>query len=122
MNKLIVEDYFAKLHKLLVDNYLFHFPEKIFNMDEKGCRFQLHKDPQVSAKKESKCIHILANEPIENVTIVACGNAMGYVFPFTILFAGVRKIPAWEKSLSTGSTTKITPKCYMNTETFVKFL
>ena len=71
MNKFIVEDHFAKLQKLLIDNNLLDPPEKIFNLDKKRCRLQLYKDSQVLAKKESIHIHVVSKEHDEIVTIVA---------------------------------------------------
>ena len=52
LNKFIVNDHFEKLKKLVTENNLLKFPEKIFNMDEKGCRLQLHKDPEVFGKED----------------------------------------------------------------------
>ena len=122
LNKFIVADHFEKLKKILSENNLLNFPEKIFNMDEKGCRLQLHKDPEVFAKKGSKRVHIVAKEHGESVTIVACGNAIGSAIPPMILFSGVRKNPAWERDLPTGSVAKMTPKGCMTSDTFVEFL
>ncbi|XP_063219165.1 tigger transposable element-derived protein 1-like [Bacillus rossius redtenbacheri] len=122
LNKFIVGDHFEKLQNVLAENKFLNFPEKIFNMDEKGCRLQLHKDPEVLAKKGSKRVHIVAKERGESVTVVACGNATGNVIPPMILFPGLRKNPAWEKNLPTGSTTIMTRKGSMTTESFVSFL
>lgn len=125
LNKFIVNDHFKKLKGLLLDNNFQDSPAKIFNMDEKGCRLQLHKDPRVLAKKGADRLHMVANEHGENATIVACGNAVGNVIPPMILFSGVRKNPAWETNMPSGTTICIlcmTPKGSMNMETFVKFL
>lgn len=54
LNKFIVNDHFETLKKVLTDNQLFHSPEETFNMDEKGGRLYLNKDPKVLAKKGSK--------------------------------------------------------------------
>lgn len=122
LNKFIVSDHFEKLKKILNVNNLMTSPEKIFNMDEKGCRLQLHKDPEVLAKKGSKRVHIVAKEHGESVTVAACGNAVGSVIPPMILFSGVRKNPAWEKNLPPGSTTIMTPKGSMTTDCFVEYI
>lgn len=122
LNKFIVGDHFEKLRKIFADNNLLDFPEKIFNMDEQGCRLQLHKDPEVLAQKGSKRVHIVAKEHGESVTIVACGNATGSVIPPMMLFSGVRKNPVWEKNLPIGSCIKMTPKGSMTTEIFTEFL
>ena len=115
INKFIVEDHFAKLQKLLVDNNSLDFPEKIFN--EKGCRFQLHKNPPVFARKG-----VQAHAHCCKGTCYACGNAIGYVIRLMILFAGLRKKLVWKKGLSIEYTTKMTPKSCMEIKTFVEFL
>ena len=90
-------------------------------MDEKECRLHLLKDSQVFAKKGSKRIHVVRKEHGENVAIVTCDNATGYVISLMILFDRVMKNPAWEKGLPSGSKTNLTPKGCINTETFVEF-
>lgn len=122
LNKFIANDYFVKLRNILVEMSLMTFPEKIFNMDEKGCRLHLHKDPQVYAKKGSKRVHYVSKEHGESVTIVGCGNAIGTVITPIILFKGKRMKPEWKDKLPTGSDCLMTPKGCMTTEAFCVWL
>ena len=75
VNKYVVNDYFEKLKEVLLKLNLINKPERVFNMDEKGCRLTLHKQQQVLARKGEKRVHIVASEHAENATVVACGNA-----------------------------------------------
>ncbi|XP_013200639.2 uncharacterized protein LOC106143167 [Amyelois transitella] len=122
LNKVVVADYFAKLKKTMEENDVLNKPERIFNVDEKGCQLNLHKAPQVLAERGTKRVHLVAPEHGENVTVVSCGSALGHAIPPMILFKGKRMKPEWIDSLPTGSIAQMTPKGSMNTETFVNWL
>ena len=122
LNRLIVNDHFLKLRELLISKHPMARSECIYNIDEKGCRLSLHKDPSVYAKKGSKRVHYIAKEHGESVTIVACGNAIGAVIPPMILFSGKRMKPEWKDNLPPGSQYQMTPKGSMTTDTFVTWL
>ena len=55
LNKFIVDDHFKTLGAVLKKHNLLETPEKIFNMDEKGCGLNLHKEPKVLAQKGPHC-------------------------------------------------------------------
>lgn len=59
-------------------------PEKMFNMNEKGCHLQLHKEPTVLTKKGAKRVHLVTT---------------------MLLLKGKRQNPAWDKNLPTGTST-----------------
>ena len=42
LNRFIVNDHFTKLEHILTDHDLFNKPDRIFNLNEKGCRLSLH--------------------------------------------------------------------------------
>lgn len=75
LNKAVVADYFEKLKKILEENDLLHSPERIYNIDKKGCQLNVHRAPQVLAERGAKRVHIVAHEHGESVTVVSCGNA-----------------------------------------------
>lgn len=124
LNRPIVEDCFSKLEALLNETGLKHTPEKLYNMDEKGCRRRLTllSSKMLLQKKGAKRVHLVSQEHAENVTIVACGNAMGHVIPPMILFKGQRMKPTFSDGLPPGSVVHMTPKGSMTTEVFVKWL
>ena len=91
LNRFVVNDYFTEMERVQTELQLFDKPERIFNMDEKGCQLSLHHQQKVLAKKGSKRVHLVAPEHGENVTTVACGTATGIVIPPMIIFKGQRK-------------------------------
>lgn len=122
LNKFVVSDYFSKLKKIMDENDFFNRPEKIYNIDEKGCQLKLHKAPEVLAERGIKRVHLMAPEHAENVTIVSCGNALGQVIPPMLLFKGKRMKAEWLDSLPPGSVAQMTPKGSMNIEAFVNWM
>lgn len=122
LNHFIVDDYFKTLNDLLERTGLKYKPGNIYNMDEKGCRLMLHHQQRVLAEKGSKRVHLVGSEHGENVTIVACANALGHVIPPMILFKGQRLKPTFADGLPAGSVVHMTPKGSMTTEIFIKWL
>lgn len=101
---------------------IFNHPERIFNVDEKGIRLCVHKPPTVIAKKGAKRVHNRSQEHGENVTVVACVNALGNAIPPLILFKGKLRNPEYKDNLPPGAEYEMTPKGSMTAATFVKFL
>ena len=122
LNRYIVKDYFDKLGKVLLEHDLMDKPERIYNVDEKGCRLTLHHQQSVLAKKGAKRVHLTAPEHGENVTVVSCGNASGVRIPPAILFKGQRLKPEWCDHLPPGTLTLMTKKGSMTVETFNEWL
>ncbi|XP_030762676.1 uncharacterized protein LOC115887403 [Sitophilus oryzae] len=91
-------------------------------MDEKGCRLTIHHQQRIISEKGIKRVHMVAPEHAENVTVVACCNAMGNSIPPMILFKGKRLKPEFSDNLPYGSIVKMAPKGSMTTEIFVEFL
>ncbi|KAK9752316.1 DDE superfamily endonuclease [Popillia japonica] len=92
---------------------------RIFNMDEKGCRLTIHHQQKVLSKRGVKRVHMVAHEDAENVTVVACGNAVGQAVPPKILFKGKRKKSDWLDSMPPGTAIEMTRKGSMTEQTFV---
>ncbi|XP_050304697.1 uncharacterized protein LOC126742166 [Anthonomus grandis grandis] len=122
MNMPIVDDYFHKLRETIEKLKLFDKPGNIYNMDEKGCRLTIHKQPIVLARKGAKRVHLTAPEHGENVSIVGCGNALGQSVPPFVLFKGQRLKPEWSDHLPPGSKAIVTNKGSMTCEAFIVWL
>lgn len=122
LNKPIVEAHFEEIRKLYDELDLHDHPEKIFNMDEKGCRLTLHRQPTVIARKGERRVHLQAAEHGENVTVVGCANALGNAIPPMILFKGSRKKEEYDENLPTGTKVLMAPKGSMTTELFIRFI
>ena len=122
LNKHVVADHFDKISTIFEENDIFGKPERLFNMDEKGCRLNLHKEPKVLAQKGARRVHIIGNEHGENVSIVSCASATGAVIPPMILFKGKRMKPEFADDLPAGSVCRMTEKGSMTTNAFVEWL
>lgn len=122
LNRFIVEDYFEKLKIVMLKLDVIQSPQRIFNIDEKGCRLNLHKSQQVFARKGAKRVHLISQEHAENVSIVACGNAIGQMIPPMVLFKGKRKKEEWLDNLPAGTVIEMTEKGSMTTPVFIKWV
>ncbi|KAJ2952374.1 hypothetical protein O0L34_g4658 [Tuta absoluta] len=122
LNKPIVTPHFNEIRKLYDELDLHDHPEKVYNMDEKGCRLTLHRQPTVIAQKGAKRVHLQASEHGENVTVVRCANAVGNAIPPLILFKGKRKKPEYDLNLPAGSAVLMAPKGTMTTNLFIAFI
>lgn len=122
LNKIIVMKHFEALRKLYDELDIKNHPERLYNMDEKGCRLTLHHQQQVLAEKGTKRVHFVAQEHAENVTIAMCVNAVGNALPPMVLFKGKRLKPEYCDQLPAGSLVKMANKGSMTTELFVDFI
>lgn len=122
LNKHIVQKHFEAVKNIYDELDISTHPERLYNMDEKGCRLNLHHQQKVLAEKGSKRVHMIAEEHAENVTIAMCVNATGNTVPPMILFKGKRLKPEFSENLPAGSLVKMAPKGSMTTELFVDFI
>lgn len=122
LNKFIVDDHFSRIKIIYEKLDVKHHPEKIYNMDEKGCRLTIHHQQSVLAKKGAKRVHLQSSEHAENVTIAGCVNALGNAIPPMIIFKGKRLKPELYDNLPPGSLVQKSAKGYMTNELFKEFL
>ncbi|KAJ0180927.1 hypothetical protein K1T71_003012 [Dendrolimus kikuchii] len=122
LNKPIVEEHFQTIKQLYNELDIPQHPERLYNMDEKGCRITLHKQQTVLAEKGSKRVHLIAPEHAENVTIAMCVNAIGTAIPPMILFKGQRQRPDLTENLPAGTLVRMAPKGSMTSDLFVEFI
>ncbi|KAI4466292.1 hypothetical protein MML48_3g00008862 [Holotrichia oblita] len=110
LNRPIVTEYFGKLKQILMDLNIMNQPQRIYNMDEKGCRLTLHHQQQVLSRKGAKRVHPIAPEHSESATVVTRGNALG------------KCGPEWIDSMPPGTSTAMTAKGSMTAVTFTIWL
>lgn len=122
LNPMIVDDHFGKLKTVMDELDLHDKPNRIFNLDEKACRLTLHKQQQVLAKRGAKRVHLMGQEHGENVTIVACVSAAGYVPPPMIIFKGKRSNQTFGDDLPPMSKFVMSEKGSMTNDLFIKWL
>lgn len=82
---------FTKLKEILNEKQLLQSPHLIYNIDEKKVTNRRITPP----KEGEKSVHDNAPEHAENVTGVACANALGQAIPPMVLFKGKRKKDEW---------------------------
>lgn len=122
INHEIVDDYFEKLKTIMLDKKFHGKPNRIYNMDEKGCQLTLHHQQTVLSHKGARRVHLVAPEHGENVSVVACANALGQTIPPLIIFKGVRVKPEWYITLPEESKILMTKKGSMTTDAFIQWL
>ncbi|KAL0871502.1 hypothetical protein ABMA27_005220 [Loxostege sticticalis] len=122
LNKPIVIQHFEEYKKIYEELDIGNQPQRLYNMDEKGCRLTIHNQPVVLAQKGAKRVHMIAPEHAENVTIAACVNALGSPIPPMIIFKGKRLKPEFKDNLPAGALVKMANKGSMTTSLFVEFI
>ena len=103
LNCLIVNDYFEKLTITREELGIMNKPECIYNVDEKGYRLCLQKQPLVLRYKGGKRINLVAVEHGENITIMSSEYANGSALLPMLLFKGQRMKGEWPDALPPGS-------------------
>lgn len=122
LNKPIVDKHFKAIRKIYDELNVDQHPERLYNVDEKGCRLTIHKQQKVLAAKGSRRVHLIAQENAENVTIAPCVNATGNAIPPMIVFKGKRLREEFLENLLAGSMVKMAPKGSMTTKLFIEFI
>ncbi|XP_026318758.1 uncharacterized protein LOC113229402 [Hyposmocoma kahamanoa] len=122
LNKFIVDDHFSKIKAVYDDLDLKNHPERIYNMDEKGCRLTIHHQQTVLAQKGAKRVHLQSSEHAESVTIAGCVNALGTAIPPMVIFKGKRLKPQLHDNLPPGTLIEKSAKGYMTNDLFKEFL
>ena len=86
--------YFDLLEKTLIDHGLLNRPACIYNMDESEMPLDAKQLKRV-AKKGMKKVHGQSSGDKSQITLIACGNAAGTVFPPMLIFKGERLNHEW---------------------------
>lgn len=84
----IVQQYFQEVKKLYDEFDIPIHPERLYNIDKKGCRLTIHHQKKVLAEKGNRRVHMVSQEHAENVTIAVSVNAAGLVIPTYDYFQG----------------------------------
>jgi hypothetical protein len=87
MNPEIVSNYFRALQNIITKNELELHPERVWNCDETGFNFE-HSPVNVVAEKGDRCVLSRTSAKSNNVTVMACVNAMGQSMPPMIITKG----------------------------------
>ncbi len=93
VNATVVKQYYSLLETTLRKNDLFNCPTRCYSMDED------HKPAKVITLKGSKNVHSRTSKDKTQITILACGNAAGYMIPPMVIFQGKQLNPEWTKGV-----------------------
>lgn len=121
LNRIFINNYFNKLETVMMELNVLDKPQRLYNVDEKGSRLRLQKQPYVYAQRGTKYAHTVRPEYRESVTIGSCRNAIGYTIP-PMMLKGKRKKSKWQDILPPGCDTVMTPKGSMTCEVFIYWL
>ena len=91
-----IHQYYSLLEKTLQENGILNCPSRVYNMDESGMPLD-HKPPKVVVPKGTKKVHCQTSGNKSQITILACGNASGYMIPPMVIFEGKRLNSEWTK-------------------------
>ena len=84
-NRVVINKYFDLLEQVLDSNNLTKKPHLIFNADETGMPLQ-HRPGKRVAVRGQKHVHVVNSGKKEQVTVLACASASGYVLPPMIVY------------------------------------
>ena len=85
----VFDGYFKLLKETLEKNDLMHKPSQIYNCDESGMPLE-HKLPRTVSPKGVKKVRQVTSGNKTQITVLACGNAIGQSIPPMVIFSGKR--------------------------------
>ena len=83
----VFTSYFDLLKETLTKHELMEKPAQIYNCDESGMPLQ-HKMPKTIAQRGTKKVRQRSSGNKTQISILACGNAVGQAIPPMVIFAG----------------------------------
>ena len=89
--KEVFTSYFDLLKETLAKHELMDKPAQIYNCDESGMPLQ-HKMPKTIAQRGTKKVRQRSSGNKTQISVLACGNAVGQVIPPMVIFAGKTSI------------------------------
>ena len=121
INSETMKHYFDLLESTLKDNNLMNAPSQIYNVDESGMPLD-PKAPNIVTKTGTKKVRYRSTGRKGQITIVACGNAVGQIIPPTIIFEAKKVNHAWSSGELPGTTYGCSDKGWTTTDLFESWL
>ena len=87
VNRESMESYFNLLEDTLSEHDLMNHPAQIYNMDESGMPLDA-RPPNVIAKRGQKKVRYRQAGKKEQISVIACANAVGQSIPPMVIFEG----------------------------------
>ena len=116
-NHVVIDKYFDLLEEVLKSNYLTKKPHLIFNADETGMPLQ-HRPGKRVAVRGQKHVHVVNSGKKEQVTVLACASASGYVLPPMIVYKRKNLTPQLRAEEVDGTAYGLSPSGWMDGELF----
>ena len=116
-----VKQYFHLLEDVLTEHNLKDSPAQIYNMDESG----MPLDPKalnVVTKRGAKKVRSRSTGRKGQVTIVACGSAVGQIIPPMVIFDAKKLCHAWTANEVTGTSYGLSDNGWITTPLFEGWL
>ena len=114
-----INEYFARLDKVLTQHDLKDKPHCIYNVDEKGIQTE-HSPPYIVT--DGKSIPAITSSRSATTTILGCGNALGTMLPPYYVFKGKRFRDELLSGSTTGAQGCVSDSGWSNTKVFHDFL
>lgn len=99
MNPEVVSSYFRALQDTITKNELASHPERVWNGDETRFHFE-HSPENVVVEKRDRCMLLWTSAKSNNVTVMACVNAIGHTMPPMVIKKG--KMTQWLQGYNVG--------------------
>ena len=115
-----VTNYYNELNQILTKYDLHDKPERIYNVDEKGLSTS-HKPPGVVAAVGTKPSAVTSGSRVL-VTVLGCGNAIGYQVPPFFIFPGARMREELLEGKTPGTDGTVSDSGWSNSEIFREYV
>ena len=121
INQETLDNYYDLLEDILTENNLLDNPAQIYNMDESGMPLN-PRPPNIVAKRGQKKVRYRVSGNKQQITILACGNAVGQALPPMVIFEGKNLNHAWTVGEIPGTLYGMSGKGWTDQELFKHWL
>ena len=121
INNDTMKQYFDLLEDTLKEHNLLQHPSQIYNVDESGIPLD-PKSPNVVSKKGVKKVRYRSAGKKGQITIVACGNAIGQVIPPMVIYDAKNLNRHWTADEIPGTKYGLSEKGWITSELFEGWL
>ena len=121
INNDTMKQYFDLLEDTLKEHNLLQHPSQIYNVDESGIPLD-PKSPNVVSKKGVKKVRYRSAGKKGQITIVACGNAIGQVIPPMVIYDAKNLNRHWTADEIPGTKYGLSEKVWITSELFEGWL
>ncbi len=121
INSDTLKQYFDLLESTLKEHDLLHHPSQIYNVDESGIPLD-PKAPNIVSKRGVKKVSYRSAGKKGQITVVACGNAIGQVIPPMVIFDAKNLNHRWTADEIPGTKYGLSDKGWITSELFEGWL